>query len=89
MKIAQINKTNNINHIPTELNFYYHTNKRINQLKKQGNSTRLLFIFLIIWNLVLTIPHINFNHSSIPQFTDAENELIIQLEGIPTESIGE
>lgn len=82
-------KTNKIKSIPTELNFYHNTNKRIYRLKKQGNTSRLLILALIIWNLFLTIPHIYFNHPSIPQFTDTENELIMHLEEIPTEIIGE
>lgn len=80
-------KTNNIKKIPTELNFYYNTNKRINRLRKQGNTSRLLILTLIIWNLFLTIPHIHFNHPNIPQFSDVENELIMQLEEIPTEQL--
>lgn len=85
MKTAKINKIKNIKHIPTELNYFYNLNTRIIKIRKQGNTSRLLIIALIIWNMVLTInlihPQIN---SPIPQFTDAENELIMQLEGIPT-----
>ncbi len=81
--------TNNIKKIPTELNYFYNTNKKIKQLKKQGNTSRILILALIIWNLFLTIPHIHFNHPNIPQFSDTENESIMQLEEIPTEIIGE
>lgn len=88
MNTAQINKTNNIKHIPTELNFYYNLNTRVKRLRHQGNTSRLLIIALIVWNIVLTInlihPQITTN---IPQFTDAENELIMQLEEIPTEQL--
>ena len=88
MNTAQMNKTNNIKHIPTELNFYYNLNTRVKRLKKQGNTSRFLILALIIWNIVLTInlihPQITTN---IPQFTDAENELIMQLEEIPTENL--
>lgn len=88
MNTAQKNKTNNIKHIPTELNFYYNLNTRVKRLRKQGNTSRLLIIALIIWNIVLTInlihPQITTN---IPQFTDAQNELIMQLEEIPTEQL--
>ena len=90
MNTAQINKTNNIKHIPTELNFYYNLNTKVKRLRKQGNTSRLLILALIIWNIVLTInlihPQIN---SPIPQFTDEQNELIMQLEQIPLEVIGE
>lgn len=82
-------KSNNIKYIPTELNYFHNTNKRINRLKKQNKTSRLLILTLIIWNLFLTIPQIHFNHPNIPQFTDTENELIMQLEEIPTEIIGE
>lgn len=88
MNTAQINKHNNIKHIPTELNFYYNLNTRVKRLRKQGNTSRLLIIALIVWNIVLSInlihPQITTN---IPQFTDAENELIMQLEEIPTEQL--
>lgn len=88
MNTAQINKTNNIKHIPTELNLYYNLNTRVKRLRQQGNISRLLIIVLIIWNIVLTInlihPQITTN---IPQFTDAQNELIMQLEEIPTEQL--
>lgn len=88
MNTAQINKHNNIKHIPTELNFYYNLNTRVKRLRKQGNTSRLLIIALIVWNIVLTInlihPQITTN---IPQFTDAQNELIMQLEEIPTEQL--
>lgn len=88
MNIAQINKTNTIKHIPTELNFYYNLNTRIKRLKKQGNTSRLLIIALIIWNIVLTISLIHPQiKTDIPQFTDAENQLIMQLEEIPTEQL--
>lgn len=82
-------KSHNIKKIPTELNYFYNTNKRIHRLKKQGNTSRLLIIALIIWNLFLTIPHIHFNQTNIPEFNDSENELIMQLEEIPTEILGE
>jgi hypothetical protein len=81
-------KQSNIKHKPTELNIYYNFNTRIKRLKKQGNTSRLLILALIIWNIVLSInlihPQITTN---IPQFTDAENELIMQLEEIPTEQL--
>lgn len=84
MNTAQINKQNNIKHIPTELNFYYNLNTRVKRLRKQGNTSRLLIIALIIWNLFLTINTAQQQiTTNIPQFTDAENELIMQLEEIP------
>ena len=87
MNTAQINKTNNIKHIPTQLNYFNMMHKRTILLKKQGNTSRLLIIALIIWNIVLTINLIH-PQSPIPQFTDAQNELIMQLEEIPTEVLG-
>ena len=70
----------------------YNSFKRINiafkRLSRLKNTSRLLIIALIIWNIVLTI---NLIHpqiiTNIPQFTDAENELIMQLEEIPTEQL--
>lgn len=72
----------NIKLIPTELNFYHNTNKRINRLKKQGNTSRLLIITLIIWNIVLSCQFIP-APVNIPQFTDKQNEQIMIEEYIP------
>lgn len=82
----QQTNTKPIKQIPTELNFYYNTNKRINRLKKQGNKSRLLIILLILWNIVLTLQFIP-QKTIIPQFTDKQNELIMQLEEIPQEEL--
>lgn len=75
---------NKIKYIPTELNFYHNINFRINRLKKQGNTSRLLIIFLILWNIVLTLQPIP-QKTIIPQFTDKQNEQIMMLEEIPME----
>lgn len=83
-------KKKSIKQIPTELNYFYNTNKRINQLKKQGNKSRLLILALIIWNLVLTLQIYEPDSNIIPQFTDKENELIMIQESIPPyDNIGE
>ena len=86
MNIAKINKTNNIKRIPTQLNYFNMMHKRTIVLKKQGNISRLLIIVLIIWNIFLTCAVIP-NSSHIPQFTDKQNEQIMQLEEIPTEQL--
>ena len=77
-------KTNNIKHIPTDLNYFYNLNTKLKRLKKQGNTSRLLIIVLIIWNIILSLQLIPVN---IPQFTDKQNEQIMQLEEIPTEQL--
>ncbi len=82
MNTAQINKSNNIKRIPTELNFYYNTNKRISRLKKQGNTSRLLIMFLILWNIVITLQFIP-QKTIIPQFTEEQNKQIMLEELIP------
>lgn len=74
----------NIKLIPTELNYFYNTNKRINRLKKQGNTSKLLIIILIIWNIILSCQFIP-APAIIPQFTDKQNEQIMMLEEIPME----
>lgn len=81
MNIAIKNKP--IKQIPTELNYFYNTNKRINQLKKQGNKSRLLILALIVWNLVLTLQIYKPDSNIIPQFTDKENKMIMIQEAIP------
>ena len=86
MNTAKINKTNNIKRIPTQLNYFNMMHKRTMLLKKHGNISRLLIITLIIWNIFLTCAVIP-NSSPIPQFTDKENQLIMQLEEIPTEQL--
>lgn len=72
----------NIKPIPTELNYFYNTNKRINKLRKQGNTSRLLIIALIIWNLVISMNYLKSN-TTIPQFTDKQNKQIMIEEFIP------
>lgn len=74
----------NIKLTPTELNYFYNTNKRINRLKKQGNTSKLLIITLIIWNIILSCQFIP-APAIIPQFTDKQNEQIMMLEEIPME----
>ena len=86
MNIAKINKTNNIKRIPTQLNYFNMMHKKTMILKKQGNISRLLIIVLIIWNIFLTCAVIP-NSPPIPQFTDKQNEQIMQLEEIPTEQL--
>ena len=41
-------KPNNIKFMPTELNYFTQMYKRIKSLRKQGNTSRLLIIALII-----------------------------------------
>lgn len=84
MNTVQINKTNNIKHIPIELNLYYNLNTRVKRLKKQGNISRLLIIALIIWNIILSCQFLPAS-ANIPQFTDKQNEQIMMLEEIPME----
>ena len=84
MNTAQTKQTNNIKRIPTQLNYFNMMHKRTMVLKKQGNISRLLIIALIIWNIFLTCAVIP-NSSPIPQFTDKQNEQIMQLEEILTE----
>jgi len=43
----------NIKHIPTDLNYYYATNKKINRLIKFCNIQRLLILGLLLINLIL------------------------------------
>ena len=80
--MQQTTKINKIKFIPTELNYFTQMYKRIKSLKKQGNTSRLLIIALIIWNIILTCAVIP-NGSTIPQFTDKQNEHIIIEEVIP------
>lgn len=68
----------------TEQTFYYWMTKSINRLKTQGNTSRLLIIGLIIWNIFLTIPHIKTGLNT-PQFDDKMNKQIMIEENIPFE----
>ena len=88
MNTVQINKTNNIKQIPTQLNYFNMMHKRTIALKKQGNISRLLIIALIIWNIILSCQFLP-APANIPQFTDKQNEQIMMLEEISTENIGE
>lgn len=88
MNTVHINKQNNIKQISTKLNYFSILDKRTQTLRKQSNTSRLLIILLIIWNIILSFQFIP-TIIDIPQFTDEQNELIIQLEQIPLEVIGE
>lgn len=87
MNTVQINKTNNIKQIPTQLNYLNMMHRRTIALKKQGNISRLLIIILIIWNIILSCQFLPAT-AIIPQFTDKQNEQIMMLEEIPTEVLG-
>lgn len=71
--------------IHTQQSFYHWMSKSINKLKHQGNTSRLLIIGLIIWNILLTITSIKpmFNSPQIPQFDDKTNQQIVNEEAIP------
>lgn len=79
-----MNKSNNIKQIPTKLNYFSIIDKRTRALRKQGNTSRLLIIALIIWNIILSCQFIP-APANIPQFTDKQNEQIMVLEEIPLE----
>lgn len=84
-------KPNKLAFIPTELNYIAMNNKRVKALRKQGNTSRILIIVLILWNIFLTCAVIP-NSSPIPQFTEEQNKQIMIEEFIPPynlEPIGE
>lgn len=78
------NVSNNIKQIPTQLNYFNIMHRRTIALKKQGNTSRLLIIALIIWNIILSCQFLP-APANIPQFTDKQNEQIMMLEEIPME----
>ena len=75
-------KPNKLAFIPTELNYIAMNNKRVKALRKQGNTSRILIIALILWNIFLTCAVIP-NSSPIPQFTEEQNKQIMIEEFIP------
>ncbi len=87
-KIADAN-ANKVKYIPTELNYINYTSNQIKAIKKHCNTSRLMILALILWNLILTtclvIPAIKDAQSPIPQFDDATNKQIIIEEGIPVD----
>ena len=52
-------------------------------IKQQNNIIRLFIIFLLIWNIFLTLPYI----SQIPQPEEKLNQEICNLELIPEEQL--
>lgn len=82
MNIATKPQNKKVIPIHTQQSFYYWMSKSINKLKRQGNTSRLLIIGLILWNIFLTIPHIQ-TGSNIPQFDDKMNKQIMMEEAIP------
>jgi hypothetical protein len=78
-------KTSKVVPIHTQQSFHYWVFKSINKLKHQGNTSRLLIIGLIIWNIALTVTAIKpiLNNPQIPQFDESMNQQIINEESIP------
>ena len=68
----QTYKTNSIHYIQPKQN-----------KPKRTKKNALLLIILILWNVFLTYQVIKYN-SIIPTFTDKQNEIIMQLEEIPS-----
>ena len=64
-----------------------YTTNTIHYIKPKQNKPRknnaLLLIILILWNIFLTYQVIKYN-SIIPTFTDKQNEIIMQIEEIPS-----
>ena len=76
-----------IQFIPTELNFINYTKRQLNKIKNNCNLSRFLILSLILWNLILTYKVFDVSLSNpAPKTTPAQDELIIQLEEIPTEN---
>ena len=69
-----------------------YTTNTIHYIKPKQSKPRknnaILLIILILWNIFLTFQVIKYN-SIIPTFTDKQNEIIMQLEEIPFEVIGD
>lgn len=83
-----MNQTNNIKRLPTQLNYFYLMDKKLKRYIEVINVSRIMILLLIVWNLILTTALILPAFSSpISQFTDKENQLIMQLEEIPTEQL--
>lgn len=83
-----MNQTNNIKRLPTQLNYFYLMDKKLKRHREVINVSRIMILILLVWNLLITTALILPAFSSpIPQFTDKENQLIMQLEEIPTEQL--
>jgi len=65
--------SNKLTYIPTELNYFTLMNKRLKTLRKQGNTSRLLIIALIIWNITLTCQYIPSNSAQPIEMQDKQN----------------
>lgn len=57
MKMNNTVPTNNnkVTPINTDINFYYWMTKSIDKLKVNGNTSRILIVFMIVWNILLTL----------------------------------
>lgn len=75
-------KQNSTIEMSTPHNYFKRMDTAFKRLKKQSNTSRLLIIFLILWNIVLTLQPIP-QKTIIPQFTDKQNEQIMIEEYIP------
>ena len=72
---------------PKHTRYLTYTTNKTTKIKRTKNNA-LLLIILILWNVFLTYQVIKYN-SIIPTFTDKQNEIIMQLEEIPMELIGD
>ena len=76
------------NTISTLYNYDNKIKTTFKRVINQGMISRILILLLIIWNITLTITiYKPMQQAPFPTFTDSENELIMQLEEIPTEKL--
>ena len=57
--------------------------KLYKRTQTQFNITKTLLLILFIWNLIISFKVFEIPQTQPPQFTDSENEIIMQYEEIP------
>jgi len=80
------NKQLNTRTLTKQIEMIYDTNCKIRTLKKHIKLNRILILSLILWQLITT-GFLIYQNTEHEFFTQSENELIMQLEEIPTEEI--
>lgn len=70
-----------LQYIPTEYNMYYTINNKVKQIQRSNLMIKLMMTILIIWCIILSVNLYNYANP-ISEFTDTENQVIMNLEAI-------
>ena len=83
-----LNTNNNIKYIPTELNLYKYLINQNKKLKKQGNTSRILILILLLWAIGLTVNQYFITHPKLEEIPNIESAILdYSVADIPIETL--